>query len=224
MKNYIVGICLILGATFTGISQEFSYGLRGGINYTMGGQITGISSNGLYNDDTFEGTGGIGFQGGIFVQVNFGNFFVRPELVYSTLENEFDFPIEPSSYSVERFAIPFMIGYNVFGPLDIYAGPVYSNILNATLEGEEFLNPIVVQNTPVNAQVGAKIEFGRFGIDIRYEHSLSTPETLELDIVNDDYGVNRATFDDATIDQIIVSLILKLGGPGLNEGRGRPCY
>ena len=35
---------------------------------------------------------------------------------------------------------------------------------------------IVVQDTPINAQIGAKVEFGRFGLDVRYESSLSNAE------------------------------------------------
>lgn len=224
MKKIVLSLCLVFGVISFSFSQELSYGLKGGINYAMGGQITGISSGGLYTDDTFEASGQIGFHGGAFLQVNFGNFFVRPEVVYSSLETQFDFPNSPSTYSVETFTVPLLVGYNIFGPLDLYAGPVYSNILNASLMGNEAEGEIVVQNTPINGQVGAKVEFGRFGIDVRYEHSLSTADPYPIDIVNSDYGVNRATFDDTRLNQIIVSVIFKIGGPGLNVRRSRPCY
>ena len=224
MKNIFLPLALICGMISTSFSQEFSYGLKGGVNYTMGGQITGNSSNGIYWDGTVEGQGQVGYHGGAFVQVNFGNFFVRPEVVYTSLESEFDFPNQPSTYSVEKFDIPFLVGYNVFGPIDIYAGPVYSNILNSSLMGNELESPIVVQNSPINAQAGIKVEFGRFGLDVRYERTLSAAERQDLDIDNDQYGVNLADFDDARLNQIIVSVIFKLGGPGLNVRRGRPCY
>lgn len=224
MKGFILGLCLIF-VTVTSISaQELGYGLTGGVNYAMGGQITGISSGGLYTDDTFKAEPQVGFHGGAFLQVNFGKFFIRPEVIYTAIETEFPFPVNPSTYSVEKLDIPLLFGYNIFGPLDVYAGPVYSNIMSSTLMGNESTAPIVVQNSPINAQIGAKVEFGRFGLDLRYEHTLSSAEPQELDIVNDDYGINRATFDDARLNQIILSIIFKIGGPGLNEGRGRPCY
>lgn len=224
MKNILIGFLFFLGFTTSTYSQVFSYGLKGGINYSMGGQITGENSGAGYWDETIQGTPAIGYHGGAFVQVNFGNFFIRPEVAYVSLELDFDFPKKTSTYAVQKFSVPLMIGYNVWGPLDIYAGPAYSNILESTLMGNESEGPIVAQNTPINAQAGAKVEFGRFGIDVRYEHSLSTAEVQNVDIINDEYGVNRAYFEDARINQIIVSVIFKLGGPGLNEGRGRACY
>lgn len=224
MKKYILSFFLFLGLVSFATAQELSYGLTGGVNYTTSGPITGNSSGVGNFSGTVEDEGGIGFRGGIFAQVNFGNFFVRPEVIYASLETEYPFPAQPATYSIERFTVPLLVGYNIFGPVDVYAGPVYSNILNATLEGEQVLNPIVVQSSPVNAQVGVKAEFGRFGIDIRYEHSLSSVGGLLLDVDEANYGINLATFEDSTLDVIMVSLILKLGGPGLNTGRGRPCY
>lgn len=224
MKNILFVLLFLFGSIFYGFSQELSYGLKAGVNYTMGGQITGNSSNGIYWDGTVEGSGQIGYHGGVFLQVNFGKFFLRPEVVYTSIESEFDFPEQPSAYKIEKFDVPFMIGYNIYGPLDIFAGPLYSNILNSTLEGNESDEPIVAQNSPINFQAGAKVEFGRFGIDVRYERTLSPAESQELDILNSEYGVNRATFDDARLNQIIVGVIFKLGGPGLNERRRRACY
>lgn len=224
MKKLIFGLGIFFGLTTAAFSQEFSYGLKGGVNYSMGGQITGESSGVGNWAETIEGTPSIGYHGGAFVQVNFGSFFIRPEVVYTSLELDFEFPNKTSTYAVQKFDIPLLIGYNIWGPLDVYAGPVYSNIMDTSLMGNELEDPIVAQNTPINVQAGAKVEFGRFGLDVRYEHSLSTAEVQDLDIVKSEYGVNRAYFDDSRINQIIVSVIFKIGGPGLNERRRRACY
>ena len=119
--------------------------------------------------------------------------------------------------------------YNIYGPIDVYAGPVYSNVLDAKIYGAQGDPLIVVQNTPINAQIGAKVEMGRFGLDIRYEHSLSNAEVQPLDFDNSLFGgsmggANSATFEDTRLNQIIVGLIFKIGGPGLNERRRRACY
>lgn len=244
MKKILFSLLFILGISFAGVAQTYSYGLKGGVNYSMGGVIRGERSgttNGQpdgppnYWNGTAEGSGEMGFQFGAYGQVNFGKFFVRPEVVYNSIERSIDFPnfpteyhtpIKAASHSVQKLDIPLLAGYNIWGPLDIYAGPVYSSIMDSTLEGEEDLDQVVVQNSPINAQVGIKAEFGRFGIDLRYEHSLSTPEVQSLNFVHGDYGVNRAYYEDSAIDLVKVNVTFKIGGSDMKNRRrrGGNCY
>lgn len=209
-------------------AQEFSFGLKGGINKTSGGTLTGIRSTPIYTGATFNAEGEIGFHGGLWTQLSFGRFFIRPEVVYSKLESRFDFPNRPAIYAVDELSVPFLVGYNIWGPLDIYAGPAYKKIVDASLEGTEPADQlIVVQNFPLSAQVGAKVEFGSFGLDVRYDHSLATEENQGVDIINSVYGVNRANFEDARLNQIIVSLTIKLWdseNAGKRRRRGGNCY
>ena len=211
-------------------AQEFKFGLKGGINKTFGGQITGIQSTNQYTGDTFNAEGEIGFHGGLWAELGFGKFFIRPEVMYSKLESRFDFPARPSIYNVDLLSVPFLVGYNVWGPIDIYAGPAYNKIMDARLQGTEPITDpplIVVQNFPLSAQIGAKAEFGAFGIDVRYDRTLATAESQTIDIVNSDYGINRATFDDARLHQLIVSLTIKIWdseNAGKKRRRGGNCY
>jgi hypothetical protein len=208
-------------------AQEFSFGIKGGANYVSGGQITGNSSNGLYFDGTVDADSKIGFHGGAFFEVRMGKFLVRPEIIYNKMETEFAFPKAPSIYAVEKISIPLLVGYNIWGPVDIYAGPAYQNILDASLEGTEPPNQeIVAQNTPLAAQVGVKASIGRFEVDLRYDRSLSSKEEMGLDINNGDYGINRATFNDTRLNQILLSLSLKIFDSSANPGRrkGGGCY
>lgn len=216
-------------------AQEFSIGLKGGINKTYGGEIKGIASTPDYTDETFTAEGEIGFHGGIWTQVDFGKFFIRPEIVYSKLESRFDFPQGPALYEVEELSVPVLVGYNVFGPLDIYAGAAYKNIMDGTIERLEPLNDppqVVVQNTPFSAQIGAKVEFGSFGLDIRYDKALSSKESQgPVDFVSDNANfdipvMNRAVIEDARLDQIIVSLTVKLFDTANKDRRrrGGNCY
>ena len=217
-------------------AQQFKVGLKGGINKTYGGEITGINSGvpADYTSDTFEAEGEIGYHGGAWVQVNFGKFFVRPEVVYSKLESRFDFPQGPTLFEVEEFSVPLLIGYNIYGPLDIYGGVAYKNIISSTIERLEPITAppeVVIQNTPFSAQIGAKVEFGSFGLDVRYDYSLSSAESYDVDFQSDnsDFSiptVNRATINDARLNQIIVSLTLKLWDSENKSRRrkGGSCY
>ena len=218
-------------------AQEFAIGLKGGINKTFGGEITGIDS-GLpleYTSETFTAEGEIGFHGGIWTQVDFGKFFIRPEVVYSKLESRFDFPQGPTLYEIEELSVPVLIGYNIFGPLDIYAGAAYKKILDSSIERLEPLNDpprVVAQNIPFSAQIGAKVEFGSFGLDIRYDRTLSTKESygpVDFESRSAEFSVpvmNRAIMEDLRLGQLIASLTVKLFDTA-NKGkrrRGGNCY
>ncbi len=207
-------------------AQEFSFGVKGGLNYVSGGQITGNSSNGLYFDGVVEAESQIGFHGGAFFEIRFGKFLLRPEFIYSAMETEFPFPSAPSIYSVNKISVPLLFGYNVWGPIDIYAGPAYQNILDSSLEGTEPPDQVIIaQNTPLAAQAGIKAQLGRFEIDVRYDRSLASEEPVSLDIVNSDYGINRATFDDTRLNQILVSLSFKIFDSSADPGRRKGgCY
>jgi len=221
-------------------AQEFQAGLKGGVNKTFGGEIKGIDS-GIplsYTSETFTAEGEIGFHGGVWTQINFGKFFIRPEIVYSKLESRFDFPQGPALYEVEELSVPVLVGYNIYGPLDIYAGMAYKNIIDATLERNQPVTQggptpqIVVQNSPLSAQIGAKVEFGSFGLDIRYDRSLSSKESQEIDITSNSANfafpvMNRGSFEDTRLNQLIVSLTIKLWdseNAGKKRRRGGNCY
>ncbi|MGA9589224.1 MAG: outer membrane beta-barrel protein, partial [Salegentibacter sp.] len=195
-------------------AQEYSFGIKGGLSYAMGGQITGIQSPPSdYFHGTVEANPDLGFHGGVFFQLKFGKFFVRPEALYNTLKTQFDFPSKTSAYEVEKLSIPLLVGYNIWGPVDIYAGPAYENVISSTLEGTEPADQVIVtQNNPLSAQAGVKLNFGRFELDLRYDRTLSTKEPQEdIDIINAEYGINKATFDDTRLNQVLLSLSFKIG-------------
>lgn len=227
MNKYFLPALFVLFFSITAQAQEYSFGIKGGPNYAMGGEIVANSSGGVYDDGTYHPESNIGFHGGVFFQLKFGKFFVRPEAMFNTVSTEFDFPTRPSQYAVEKLSIPLLFGYNVWGPIDIYAGPAYQNIMNSSLEGTEPANQVIVaQNTPLAAQAGVKFNFGRFELDLRYDRTMATGETQPLDIVNSEYGVNRAEFTDTRLNQILLSIGFKIGDSEAapRRRRGGGCY
>ena len=208
----------------TASAQEFSFGIKAGANYVSGGQITGISSGGLYTDDAFEAESDFGFHGGAFLQVKFGKFFLRPEVIYSSMKTTFPFPRRDMPYEVDKISVPLLLGYNVWGPIDIYAGPAYQKILDASLDLED--NSLVIaQNSPLAAQAGIKFNFRRFELDLRYDRTFATEEPYDVDIDNSVYGINRATFDDGRLNQFLLSISFKIFDTEADPGRRRGgCY
>lgn len=227
MKTLLTTLLILFGITFAH-AQRFGYGITAGTNFTSGGHIQGnpINENGelVYWTGTTQGQSKAGFHGGAFVEVNFGDFFVRPELVYTSIKSEFVFPNRTSIYSIEKFDVPLLFGYNVADFVGLYAGPVYSPVHKNSfdykestivkVEGETRFyegNSLQEPDIPVNLQLGIKSEFSGIGIDLRYEYNLSTASPEKIDIHNQDIGrdingVNVATVEDARLSQLILSL------------------
>ncbi len=223
-KAFCLLVICFLAVSVTN-AQEFSFGVKGGVNYVSGGQITGLVGGGTDNGDTFTGESQIGIHGGGFFEVRFNKFLIRPEVVYSQMDVEFAFPVQPSTYAIEKVSVPLLVGYNIWGPVDVYAGPAYQKILDVSLEGNEADEPVIVQNSPLAAQAGIKAGFGRFELDLRYDRTLASKEPYNINIVRSEYGVNRASFDDGRLNQIMLSLSFKIFDSAANPGRRKGgCY
>ncbi|MEG9329040.1 outer membrane beta-barrel protein [Salinimicrobium catena] len=232
MKLYLTSLLILMGITL-GNAQNFTYGLKAGTNFTNGGQIKGhphyeINNNGIkekvYWDGISQGQSKTGFHGGAYCEIDFKDFFLRPELVYTSIKSEFTFPNRSSIYSLQRLDVPLLLGYNAAHFLGFYAGPVYSPYLSNSFSykestiikenGEDVYyegNTLNKPDLPVNLQLGIKSQFSGIGIDLRYEHSLSKSDPEKIDIFNQDVGrdvngVNVATVEDAALSQIILSL------------------
>ena len=243
MKLYLTSL-LILTGIMLGSAQDFSYGLKAGTNFTSGGQIRGESfkENGeyVYWTGTSQGQTKTGFHGGGFLEVGFGNFFLRPELVYTSIKSEFIFPNKSSVYSIEKFDLPLLVGYNFDNLAGLYLGPVYSPMFRNELEYKEATiikeeeniwikgNSLNEPSLPVNLQIGLKSEFHQVGLDLRYEYNLAGSDPERVDMLNstvgrEEGGINVATVEDSRMSQIILSLTYTFNGSE-DSGRRRGGY
>lgn len=238
MKHYFLPLFILFGITLSN-AQNFSYGLKAGTNFTSGGQIQGESfkenDEYVYWTGSSQGQSKTGFHGGGFLEVGFGDFFLRPELVYTSIKSEFVFPNKSSVYSIEKLDVPLLVGYNFGGLGGLYLGPVYSPMFKNNLEYKEATIIKQEQNIwiegsslndpsiPVNLQIGLKSEFKQFGLDLRYEYNLAGSEPERVDMLNStigrqEGGINVATVEEADLSQIILSLTYTFNG-GEDTGR-----
>ena len=213
-------------------AQEYSFGIKAGGNYSMGGELEAFTPNAT-SIGVFDGNSQFGFQAGVFFELKFGKFFVRPEVMFNTVESEFEFPGFSSTYSIEKLNIPVLFGYSLTESIDVFAGPAYNNIMNSTLEGTNNPNTtIVVQDTPLAGQIGVKWTFlRRFELDLRYEHMISSKQvtTYNMDsslFTSPSGSLTRISFEDPRLNQIMLSLSFKIGDSENNTGRrrGGGCY
>ena len=213
---YFILFCLLFLEGLSLHAQEYSLGIKGGANYSfnkLAAQIDGSAGS-------FSTNSKLGYQGGVFFEWEFNKFFLRPEAFYSHAEGEFPFPDNPTIYSIDKLSFPLLLGYNVYGPLDIYGGPAYQHFLDVQIENvPDFQN----QQKNIAAQFGLKVQIKRFELDLRYDFTFDSKENQRIDIPG---LMNNAFFDDGRLNQLMLSLNFKIfdSQNPWTWRRGGSCY
>ena len=157
-------IALFLVSTLGVTAQETEFGIKGGFNYGATGDLERQSAV----DDLTEIVGGkekSGYHIGFFSRLEILGVFLQPELMYTRLNTEY----EDFNYKIDKIDLPVLVGVNVFGPLNIKAGPSFQYILNNDLEDTDLKIGDVENDITVGYQLGVGANLGSLGFDVRYE-------------------------------------------------------
>lgn len=196
MKRPLI-LVFLLAIISTSSGQEYAIGIKGGLNYFNIGDINSRGStiqSGL-PDEVFSPNNEMNTHFGAFINVAFGNFFIRPEVNFGSIKNSYDFPVQTSQWETSKVDIPILIGYKIYDPVAIYAGPTFSFMDEVTLEGanNDFgKSPITYESNISSLSVGILIEFKRFGIDFRYSSAFKDIEEIPNNMNRGEYGINVA--------------------------------
>lgn len=146
------------------MAQEADFGIKGGFNYGATGDLKMENAS---NDlgDIIEGKEKSGYHIGLFSRFEIVGIFIQPELMFTRLNTEY----ENFDYKIDKIDAPILLGVNVIGPLNIKAGPSFQYIINNELEDTTLKIGDVEKDITVGYQVGAGINLGRLGFDVRYE-------------------------------------------------------
>jgi hypothetical protein len=202
-------VLLILGLTL-GLSQlstaQIQFGVKGGINYNS-------DSFNNVKEDVFSGAkGNAGFHAGLWFRgkIPIIGLYIRPEIVYTQLKNEVTYLPKgltngvSTTYSFQKVDVPVLIGKKFLGFANAFIGPSFQYIIDSGF-GISTLEKVEISNFSMGIQFGAGIEFGKLGIDVRWERSLSDAETKFVDNQNG----GDINFDTRT-NQIILGLSYRL--------------
>jgi hypothetical protein len=199
MKKTILIMCLAFG--FSQISNaQIAFGLKGGLNY---------NSNSIKetSTDVFSGAKSkTGYHAGIWLRLKVPvlGLYLRPELVFTNLENEvfYEFTQKTTGYSFQKIDIPLLLGKKIFGIGNVYIGPSFQYILASDFEIND-ISSIDSKGFTMGLQFGGGVEFGKLGIDLRWERAFSGIESTFLS------GSVKQEFD-TRINQIIIGLSYRL--------------
>ena len=204
MKKVFLMISLAFAFSQTSTAQ-IDFGVKAGLNYNSE-SIQSVS------EDVFTGAESkTGYHAGIWLRFKLPiiGFYLRPELVYTNLENELLYKItptqttQPTSYNFQKIDIPVLIGKKFFGIGNVFAGPSFQYILNSDFSIDD-LEDVDTDGFTVGLQFGAGIELGNLGIDVRWERGLNAVESTFLNVTTN----TNVTFD-TRVNQIIIGLSYK---------------
>lgn len=202
MKNVLLALLMIAGVS--GFAQN-GFGVKGGLNYSDNGKIefTDVTTTGenIMEENADRKTG---YHFGIFYRANLGPVFLKPELLYTASKSSYTYNNKNTDYDVSKLDLPILVGVDILGPLNVFAGPSLQYILENDLQGISLEE--VEKEFTVGAQFGVGVQLGNIGLDVRYERSL-TENQAEVLKLNNPEGVRRI---DTRPDQFIVSLSLNL--------------
>ena len=162
MKKMIFAALVLFGGT---VLAQSTYGIKGGFNYGATGEYENFSQVAGDASSVEDGNNKTGYHLGIFGTLEFLGIFLQPELVYTSLNTEYD----TFDYKIDKIDAPILLGINLLGPLDIKAGPSFQYMLNNKLENTSIEISEVENEITVGYQLGAGINLGRLGVDLRYE-------------------------------------------------------
>lgn len=215
-KNSLIFIFL-LGTYFTIYSQSFSVGFKGGINQISIGELyhwgNWAGSSIRPEEDTYyTANKEMGFQVGAYFVVNYDYFYIRPELYYTSSKSSYDLAYNTMAWEQTSIDIPFLFGYRVFGGVSLYAGPMMSLINDRQLQDNKNTSdrPWSYEKTLLYGSLGLNIEYGRFGLDIRYLHSFTKTDPVEFETIRVKYGTHFGEMLEYNPSQFQISLNVDL--------------
>ncbi len=203
MKHFILAMMLLSGIAAFG--QNSSFGIKGGLNYGATGDLTTFS---ILGEGKVDSENKAGYHLGIFGKFEFAGIFLQPELVYTQLNSGFENNDLDARYDISKIDAPILLGINILGPLNIKAGPSLQYIIDDEFEAnsDSFDLEDPENSVTVGYQVGAGLQLGNLGIDLRYEGAFQENEVVSSADVQD------AGFRiDTRPKQWIVSLSYKFG-------------
>jgi hypothetical protein len=167
MKRVILTSAFTL-VTLLASAQDFSFGLRGGIN------LFDITIDELEDPNNTigsveSGSREIGYHAGAYARFKFTTFFIQPELLYTFENNEIVYTDNGGSeksldVDFSRLDVPVILGLKL-GPVRIGAGPVATFAISKPEDAFEQS----LKDATFGYQAGIGLDIGSISVDLRYE-------------------------------------------------------
>lgn len=203
MKKVLVIFCILAlpAAAFAQLGIHGGLKLGGGVS-----QINFEKTNTQGGGAFVPGDARVSFHGGGFLQAKVLGILLRPEIYFTSIGSQAIFEsqnvqqvqTQVKNYNINRVDVPILVGFSMLKVLRVNGGPVISATAGNNTTVNQKLN-----SATVGLQLGVGLDFGKLGIDARYEGSFSN--------ISNDLTLGGFTFPaDQRIRQYMVSLSYRL--------------
>lgn len=195
MKKTLLVLVVALIGTAAFSQAGSGFGIKAGLNYNGNGDYFDDAQSAFENPDR-----NAGFHIGVYGKLG-NRIYVRPELVYTNTSSGYD----EGDLKIQKLDLPVLVGTKVIGPLHVFLGPSFQYLLNTKFDDVKFDD--VENDFTVGLNIGAGVNLGKFGIDLRYERGFSENEVR---FINSNITTLNGDRVDTRPDQLILSFSLKL--------------
>ncbi len=195
MKKTLLTVVMALMGAATFAQAGPGFGIKAGLNYNGNGDYFNSAEQAFENPDR-----NAGFHVGVFGKLG-NRLYVRPELVYTSTSSDYD----EGDLKINKLDLPVLVGAKIIGPLHAFIGPSFQYILSTKFDDVKFDD--VENDLTVGLNLGAGLNLGKFGVDLRYERGFTENEVNFIDTNITNLNGDRV---DTRPDQLILSLSLKL--------------
>ena len=188
---------LILFMISSSTTAQIEFGIKGGLNFNSGLNetylIEALQSQGKPDGDfnIFDKKTGHFF--GLYSKINFGRFYVQPELLYAKINSEYDLTYTwnllgqiINEFSENRIQIPVKVGIGLLqGKLNFFGGPAFNFISDVyfTDNNENQSITDLYEKSLITLQYGMSLNFGKLGFDFRINRGFGEKEIVYVEKV-----------------------------------------
>ena len=194
MKKTLVILLVAVCSSLAMAQSGSSFGIKAGLNYNGNGDYFDSVETAFESPDR-----NAGFHVGVFGKLG-NRLYVRPEVVYTSTTSGYN----EGDLKIQKLDVPVLVGAKIIGPLHAFVGPSFQYLLNSKFD--DVTVDDIENDFTVGFNLGAGVNLGKFGIDLRYERGFTENEIsfINSNIIN----VNDRV--DTRPDQLILSFSLKL--------------
>jgi hypothetical protein len=151
--------------------SQIDFGIVGGANFQASGDLrSSVEDIADFRETAKQKTG---YFVGLYGQVNFLLFYLRPEVHLTKLGSDF----ETISFNSTNLEVPVSVGYKLLPAISVFLGPSFQYRL------EEQLNigiETIGDQSTMGVHIGTRVNLGNFAVDLRYERGLKKSEVAFL--------------------------------------------